>query len=69
MGIRDAKIKYILATGFVMDNLAKLGRELEDEIRFVIIKVSKKEESRTLVLHFQEMEICSNVVIENSFIF
>ena len=47
--------------------MAELWGELEDVVRFVVIKITQKKELDSFMLHFQEMKIDGNVVVENSF--
>ena len=52
-----------------MNNLAELRRKLEYQVRLVVIEVTKEEESRVLMSPFHEMEIRSNVIIQDCFSF
>ena len=69
MGIRDTEIKSLLAISEMVNSLAELRRELEYQVRLVVIEVTKEEESGVLMSHFQKMEIRSNVIIQDCFSF
>ena len=69
MSIRDTEIKSLLAISKMVNSLTELRRKLEYQIRLVVIEVTKEEESRLLMSHFQKMEIRSNVIIQDCFSF
>ena len=53
MHVSDDKIKNLLTTGVVMDQLAKLGRELENNIRPIAIEVTKEDKLSLRIFHLE----------------
>ena len=49
--------------------LPELRGKLKNNVRFMVIKVTKKEEPGVFIFHFEKMIICSNMIIEQSFCF
>ena len=65
MEICDDKVQDLATKGGIVDELAKLRRKEENVVWFVTVKIAHKEESCFRMLHFQEMEVGSNVVRED----
>ena len=66
MHVRDNQINIILTTCFVVDKLAELGREEEDVVWLVAIKISKKQELCLREFHLEKIVIHGDVVRQYS---
>ena len=64
MHVCNQKIKNLGQMGGVMYQLPQLWGELQDEVWFVIIEITKKDKSDIFVFHFKQVVIGCYMIIE-----